>query len=182
MKKIETYINDLIIFEPEIYRDERGYFFESYNKKELKNINVDSDFVQDNESSSSYGVLRGLHFQEEPFDQAKLIRCLKGEVLDVVVDLRKKSSTYLKHFSIKLSDVNKYQLYIPKGFAHGFVVLSKNATFSYKVDNYYSPNHERGIIWNDSSLNIDWKVPKNKIIISDKDQKLPSLLWKKKIY
>ncbi|MDB0022465.1 dTDP-4-dehydrorhamnose 3,5-epimerase [Flavobacteriaceae bacterium] len=176
MKKIETYINDLIIFEPEIYRDERGYFFESYNKKELKNINVDSDFVQDNESSSSYGVLRGLHFQEEPFDQAKLIRCLKGEVLDVVVDLRKKSSTYLKHFSIKLSDVNKYQLYIPKGFAHGFVVLSKNATFSYKVDNYYSPNHERGIIWNDSSLNIDWKVPKNKIIISDKDQKLPSLL------
>ena len=160
----------------EIYRDERGYFFESYNKKELKNINVDSDFVQDNESSSSYGVLRGLHFQEEPFDQAKLIRCLKGEVLDVVVDLRKKSSTYLKHFSIKLSDVNKYQLYIPKGFAHGFVVLSKNATFSYKVDNYYSPNHERGIIWNDSSLNIDWKVPKNKIIISDKDQKLPSLL------
>ena len=182
MKKIETYINDLIIFEPEIYRDERGYFFESYNKKELKNINVDSDFVQDNESSSSYGVLRGLHFQEEPFDQAKLIRCLKGEVLDVVVDLRKKSSTYLKHFSIKLSDVNKYQLYIPKGFAHGFVVLSKNATFSYKVDNYYYPNHERGIIWNDSSLNIDWKVPKNKIIISDKDQKLPSLLWKKKIY
>ena len=141
MKKIETYINDLIIFEPEIYRDERGYFFESYNKKELKNINVDSDFVQDNESSSSYGVLRGLHFQEEPFDQAKLIRCLKVEVLDVVVDLRKKSSTYLKHFSIKLSDVNKYQLYIPKGFAHGFVVLSKNATFSYKVDNYYSPNH-----------------------------------------
>jgi dTDP-4-dehydrorhamnose 3,5-epimerase len=176
MKKIETYINDLIIIEPEIYRDKRGYFFESYNKKELKNINVDSDFVQDNESSSSYGVLRGLHFQIEPFDQAKLIRCLKGEILDVVVDLRKKSSTYLKHFSIKLSDVNKYQLYIPRGFAHGFVVLSKNATFSYKVDNYYSPNHERGIIWNDSSLNIDWKVPKNKIIISDKDQKLPSLL------
>jgi dTDP-4-dehydrorhamnose 3,5-epimerase len=176
MKKIETYINDLIIIEPEIYRDKRGYFFESYNKKELKNINVDSDFVQDNESSSSYGVLRGLHFQKEPFDQAKLIRCLKGEILDVVVDLRKNSSTYLKHFSIKLSDVNKYQLYIPRGFAHGFVVLSKNATFSYKVDNYYSPNHERGIIWNDSSLNIDWKVPKNKIIISDKDQKLPSLL------
>ena len=176
MNKIETFINDLIILKPEIYHDERGYFFERYNKRKLSEIFISSEFVQDNESSSSYGVLRGLHYQEKPFDQSKLITCLKGEVLDVVVDLREESSTYLKHFSIKLSEKNKYQLYIPKGFAHGFIVLSKEAIFSYKVDNYYSPDHEKGIRWDDPSLDIDWILPKNKIIISNKDQQLPRLL------
>ena len=170
MHILKTKLKDLLIIKSKVFNDKRG-FFKEINQKKILNKNLIFDCL----SHSKKNTIRGLHFQRTN-PQGKFITVVHGEILDVVVDLRKNSSTYSKHFSIKLSDVNKYQLYIPKGFAHGFVVLSKNATFSYKVDNYYSPNHERGIIWNDSSLNIDWKVPKNKIIISDKDQKLPSLL------
>ena len=172
MKFKETKIPDLIIIEPDIFSDKRGYFSESFNLNKFEKNIKKIFFVQDNESKSSKGVLRGLHFQMPPFDQAKLVRCIQGEVLDVAVDLRKYSKTYGHHFSLKLSENNKKQLFIPRGFAHGFVVLSMSATFSYKVDNKYAPEYEHGIKWNDKSLNINWILNDDEVIISEKDSKL----------
>jgi len=175
MEIIKTSIEGLVIIQPKVFEDERGYFMESYKESFIKENFPDIHFIQDNESKSCYGVLRGLHFQKPPFDQTKLVRVIDGEVLDVAVDLRKGSLTYGKWVSILLSGKNKKQLFIPKGFAHGYIVLSKNALFSYKVDNLYSPDHETGIIYNDKTLNIDWKIPKKNILISKKDQNLNSL-------
>lgn len=175
MKFIETGIPGLIIIEPIVHGDARGYFLESFNNKEFESSVGKIDFVQDNESKSKYGVLRGLHFQKPPFTQAKLVRCIMGKILDVAVDLRMSSSTFGKHLTIELSGEDKRQLFIPKGFAHGFVVLSDDAVFSYKVDNYYAPMHDSGIAWNDPQVGIDWKVPLQDIILSPKDSELPAL-------
>ena len=172
MKIIKTFIEDLLVIEPQLFKDERGFFYESYNKKKLdKKIKI--VFVQDNESKSIKGVIRGLHFQVPPFDQAKLVRCVSGNILDVVVDLRINSKTYGKFFSIELSSENNKQLFVPKGFAHGFQVLSETAVVSYKVDNYYNPKSDSGLIWNDKDLSIDWKQDL-KPILSEKDLKLIS--------
>ena len=167
----KTKIKDVVICEPEIYGDERGYFIESFNKKEFeKNIGEKIFFCQDNESKSTYGVLRGLHFQKPPHTQSKLVRVIEGKVLDVVVDLRKKSNTFGEHIAVVLDDEFKRQLFVPKGFAHGFVVLSETAVFSYKVDNYYNASSEDGVIFNDTSLNIDWNLPFSDIKLSEKDK------------
>ena len=182
MKITRTKIKDLIIIEPNIYKDERGYFIESFNKKKYDELNINTDFAQDNESKSTKGVLRGLHFQKPPYDQSKLVRCIQGKVLDVAVDIRTNSKTYGQHFSIILSDKNKKQFYIPKGFAHGFIVLSDHAIFSYKVDNDYSPNHDCGILWNDLDLNIDWKLNNINPIISKKDSSLSTFKELKKYF
>ena len=173
MKFIKTKIKDLIILEPTVFGDKRGYFLESYNKDKLEEILGKVSFVQDNESKSSRGVLRGLHFQKPPFEQAKLVRCIEGEVLDVAVDIRKNSKTYGKHISVILSGENKRQLFVPRGFAHGFLVLSDSAIFAYKVDNTYAPDHDAGIRWNDKELNIQWGMEDREIVISKKDAKLP---------
>lgn len=175
MNFISTDIENLIIVEPKIFKDSRGYFFESYNKKHFTERGLDYNFLQDNESYSSFGTLRGLHFQTGAFAQAKLVRVTEGMVWDVAVDLRPSSITYKNWFGVNLSSENKRMLLIPRGFAHGFIVLSSNATFSYKVDNHYSQENESGIAWNDSTLNIDWKLPLQDIILSDKDSKLPTL-------
>jgi len=176
MKIISTEINELYIIEPKVFGDERGYFFESYSKITLdKFLRKEYNFVQDNESKSSYGVIRGLHYQLAPFSQSKLVRVLQGKVYDVAVDLRKGSPTFQKWFGIELSGENKRQLLIPKGFAHGFSVLSEHAVFAYKCDEYYHPESEAGIIYNDPSLNIDWKVKEEDIKISPKDNLLPKL-------
>lgn len=176
MKLIETKIKDLFILEPRVFEDDRGYFFESYSKKTLDIlIGREFDFVQDNESKSSYGVIRGLHYQLAPFSQAKLIRVLEGRVYDVAVDLRKNSKTFGKWIGVELSSKNKRQFLIPKGFAHGFSVLSETAIFAYKCDEYYHPDAEAGIIYNDSSLGIDWKILQKDAILSDKDKLLPEL-------
>lgn len=178
----ETGINSLIILKPKVYFDKRGYFMESFKKNFFKVNMPNVKFVQENECSSFFGVLRGLHYQKPPYSQAKLIRVIEGEVLDVAVDLRPNSLTFGKHKSIVLSSENKKQFFIPKGFAHGFVTLSKNAIMTYKVDNYYYPEHDCGIIYNDSILNIDWILKKNQFILSDKDTKLKSFLdFKSKI-
>ena len=171
----KTEFPELLIFEPLVYEDSRGYFFESYNEKNFLEENINLRFVQDNQSSSSYGVIRGLHYQINPHAQIKLVRVLKGNILDVVVDIRKNSPTYAKAFSIELSAENKKQLFIPKGFAHGFSVLSEKAEVLYKCDEFYNKECEAGICYSDSSLNIDWKIPPQKIIVSEKDQQLPSL-------
>ena len=171
----KTNIEGLVIFHPKIFNDERGYFFESYNKKSLMKFLPKVNFVQDNESKSSYGVLRGLHFQKPPFEQSKLVRVIKGKVLDVALDLRKKSKTFGSYQSVILSEENKKQFFIPKGFAHGFLVLSNYAIFSYKVDNYYNKESESGIRYNDKELNIDWKICESEIIVSEKDKQLYSL-------
>ena len=173
MRFIRTNIKDLTILEPKIFGDERGYFIESYNKKRFEDIVGKVSFVQDNESKSSKGVLRGLHFQKPPYDQAKLVRCIKGKVLDVAVDLRNGSKTYGQYFSLELSCENKKQLFIPRGFAHGFLVLSEFAIFSYKVDNVYAPDYDSGIFWNDPTLNISWGLDESEILISEKDSNLP---------
>jgi len=175
MEIIKTSIEGLVIIQPKVFEDERGYFMESYKENFIKENFPDIHFIQDNESKSSYGVLRGLHFQRPPFEQTKLVRVIEGEVLDVAVDLRKKSSTYGKWESIILSGENKKQFLIPKGFAHGFVVLSMEAIFSYKVDNYYAPEYDSGIRYNDTSLDIDWKINTEKLIISTKDKELKTL-------
>lgn len=175
MNFIETEIPGLIIIEPRVFKDDRGYFFESFNRKEFESQIGGIDFVQDNESKSTFGVLRGLHFQKPPFTQAKLVRCIFGSILDVVVDLRADSPSYGKHLAIELSSEDKKQLFIPKGFAHGFVVLSPEAVFAYKVDNYYSAPHDSGIFWNDERLGIDWRINPNDIILSEKDKKLKFL-------
>ena len=172
MNLIKTTLDGLVVLKPIIIKDRRGYFMESYHKKHTNKLIGNVKFVQDNESKSSRGVLRGLHFQNPPYAQAKLVRCLKGSVLDVALDLRKDSKTYGCFETTLLSEENKNQLFIPKGFAHGFVVLSETAIFSYKVDNHYNSDSELGILWNDPDLKIDWKTPKDEIIISEKDKKL----------
>ena len=169
MKFIKTKIEGLTIIEPKIFGDDRGYFLETYNQETFGSIT----FVQDNESKSSYGVLRGLHYQEPPFEQAKLVRVIQGSVLDVAVDIRKNSPTFGKHVSIELNDQNKKQLFIPTGFAHGFVVISETAIFSYKVDNYYNREFDRGIAFNDKVLDINWRIKKSEIKISKKDNYHP---------
>ncbi len=170
----DTNINGLFVFEPKAFQDARGYFYESFNTNLFAEKGINTSFVQDNQSKSSYGVLRGLHYQLNPFAQAKLVRVISGEVLDVAVDIRTGSNTFGKHFTIVLSAENKKQLYIPRGFAHGFVVLSTSAEFFYKCDNYYSKENDAGIIFNDAELNIDWKVEASKLIISEKDINLPT--------
>jgi dTDP-4-dehydrorhamnose 3,5-epimerase len=175
MPLISTPIAGLYVIEPQVFADSRGYFFESYNKKNFVEIGINTEFVQDNQSKSTYGVIRGLHYQAPPFAQAKLVSVNIGSVLDVVVDIRNGSPTYGKSFSVELSADNKKQLFIPRGFAHGFSVLSETAVFFYKCDNYYSKPSERGIIYNDPQLNIDWQIPLDKAIISDKDKLLPTL-------
>ena len=174
MNLIKTKLDGLVVLKPTVFKDNRGYFMESYNQKNINELLGNVNFIQDNESESSRGVLRGLHFQKPPYTQAKLVRCLKGSVLDVALDLRKDSKTYGIFETISLTEENKKQLFIPKGFAHGFIVLSKSAILSYKVDNYYNPESESGIIWNDPDLNIDWKINKNEIIVSEKDKNLPT--------
>jgi len=175
MKFIETEIEGLVIIEPRVFGDHRGYFFESFNQKQFEKSIGKVQFVQDNESRSSFGVLRGLHFQKPPYSQAKLVRCIEGQVLDVAVDLRKGSQTFGKHVSVILSDENKRQFFVPRGFAHGFVVLSKSAIFSYKVDNWYAPEYDSGILWNDPQLGIDWNIDNDSILLSGKDKELNTL-------
>lgn len=173
MIAIETKLEGCLLLNPKVIEDERGYFYESFNQKVLNSfLNYDVNFVQDNQTYSTKGVLRGLHFQQGEFSQAKLVRVTKGKVLDVVVDLRLKSKTYGQSYSIVLSDENHKQLFVPRGFAHGFVVLSKTAIFQYKCDNYYNKESEGGIIFNDIDLNIDWSLPSNKLILSQKDLEL----------
>jgi dTDP-4-dehydrorhamnose 3,5-epimerase len=174
MPFIETGFAGLKIFEPKVFADSRGYFFESFNEKTFHDAGIDAHFVQDNESKSQRGVLRGLHYQLNPMAQAKLVRVVEGEVLDVVVDIRKGSPTYGKHFSLPLSAENKKQLFIPRGFAHGFSVLSETCIFQYKCDNFYSKESEAGIIFSDPDLNIDWGIGLEEAVISDKDKVLSS--------
>lgn len=174
MPFIETGFAGLKVFEPRVFTDSRGYFFESFNKNTFLEAGINVEFVQDNESKSHYGVLRGLHYQLNPMAQAKLVRVVEGQVLDVVLDIRKGSPTFGKHFDILLSAENKKQLYIPRGFAHGFSVVSETCIFQYKCDNYYSKESEGGILFNDADLNIDWKVKTEEAIVSDKDKMLPA--------
>ena len=172
----ETKLKDCFIIEPKVFEDKRGYFLESFNQKNFNtHTGLNVNFVQDNESVSEKGVLRGLHFQKGTCAQAKLVRVLQGEVLDVAVDLRKTSPTFMQHVSVRLSDKNKKQMFVPRGFAHGFVVLSQTAKFFYKCDNYYNKSSEAGIIYNDADLNIDWILKEDELIISDKDMILPKL-------
>ena len=170
MNFIETDIKDLWIIEPKVFSDARGYFMESFKKEEFEKHIGKVDFIQENESKSGYGVLRGLHYQKGELSQAKLVRVIKGEVLDVAVDLRKSSPTFGKHLSIVLSEENKRQFYIPRGFAHGFLVLSDEAIFTYKVDNVYAPQAEASIAYNDKDLNIEWSIEDDQLILSDKDR------------
>ncbi len=183
MKIEETNISGCFLITPTLFEDQRGYFYESYNQKLLeKAIGYSVNFVQDNQSQSSLGVIRGMHLQTGIHAQAKLVRALEGEILDVIVDLRKESATYGQSASFVLSGKNKHQLYISRGFAHGFAVLSEHATIHYKADNYYAPLSESGIIYNDEDINIDWKLPKDKIITSEKDLLLPTLKEFKNTY
>lgn len=169
-----THIPGLLVFEPKVFEDSRGYFFESYNESAFSQQGIDLKFVQDNQSSSSYGVIRGLHYQLAPYAQTKLVRVLSGVILDIAVDIRKGSPTFGQSFSIELSAENKKQLFIPHGFAHGFSVLSETAEVMYKCDAFYNKESEGGIIFNDAALNIDWQIPASKAIISEKDLKLAS--------
>ena len=171
----ETGFSGLYVFEPIIFEDSRGYFFESFNEKVFTQQGIPGHFVQDNQSRSGYGVIRGLHYQLEPYAQNKLVRVLSGKILDVAVDIRKGSPTYGKHFSVELSADNKKQVFIPAGFAHGFSVLSESAEVFYKCDTLYNKESEAGILYNDPLLNIDWKIPAQKAIISEKDKKNPIL-------
>lgn len=175
MKLIETGFKGLYILEPTVFKDNRGYFMESFNAKTLSNAGLEANFIQDNQSFSTEGVLRGLHYQNAPYAQTKLVRVLSGSILDVVVDLRKAEPTFGKSFTVELSAENKQQLYVPKGFAHGFSVLSNTAEILYKCDNYYNREAEGGLLYNDPILKIDWGIPANKIVLSDKDAKNPTL-------
>lgn len=175
MEVIKTELEGVVIIEPRIFKDARGYFFESFSAREFNEKVCNTTFVQDNESYSSYGVLRGLHFQKPPFTQSKLVRVIKGAVLDVAVDIRKGSPTYGKHVAVELTEDNHRQLFIPRGFAHGFAVLSDEVLFQYKCDNFYAPQADGGIAWNDPDLNIDWHIPIDKVILSEKDTKHPRL-------
>lgn len=174
MNIIKTPIEGLLVIEPRVFRDARGYFVETYNEERYREAGIDVRFVQDNQSCSSYGVVRGLHFQKPPYAQAKLVCCTVGRVLDVAVDLRPGSPTYGQWYSVELSEENKRQFFIPQGFAHGFSVLSESAIFTYKCDNFYHPECEGGILLNDPVLAIDWRIPENNRIISEKDTKHPT--------
>lgn len=176
MNIIKTEIPDLFILNPQIFRDDRGFFFESFSQRDLASNNLHYNFVQDNQSKSQFGVIRGLHFQLNPHAQSKLIRVLVGKILDVVVDIRKGSPTFGKHIAVELSAENKLQLLIPQGFAHGFSVLEDNTEIAYKCDNYYNQQSEGGILFNDPALNIDWKIDISKAIVSEKDQNLPTFM------
>ncbi|MFP4664503.1 MAG: dTDP-4-dehydrorhamnose 3,5-epimerase [Bacteroidales bacterium] len=171
MEFIKTAIPDLLILKPKVFGDERGYFFESWRDEWFEEAGIDTKFVQDNESSSHYGVIRGLHFQRPPHAQAKLVRVIRGRVLDVAVDLRKGSPTYGKHVAVELTEDNHRQFFIPHGFAHGFAVLSDQAVFTYKCDDYYHPECEDGVAWDDPDLAIDWKIKPEDAIVSEKDKK-----------
>jgi dTDP-4-dehydrorhamnose 3,5-epimerase len=175
MNVIKTAIDGVVILEPRIFKDDRGYFFESFSQREFEEKVCKTTFVQDNESKSSYGVLRGLHFQKPPFAQSKLVRVIKGVVLDVAVDIRKGSPTFGQYVSVELTGENHRQFFIPRGFAHGFSVLSEEVIFQYKCDNFYSPQSEGAIAWNDPDLNIDWRIPAEKVVLSEKDSKHPRL-------
>lgn len=175
-RKIDTNIDGLFIIEPQIFEDERGFFYESYNYNDFKQLGIDNIFVQDNHSKSLKGVLRGMHSQKGEYSQAKLVRVLRGAILDIAIDLRQNSKTFGKYFSVELSAENKKMFFIPKGFSNGFLTLENNTEFFYKCDNFYSPESEMGIIWNDSDLNIDWNfekynINKDELIISEKDKK-----------
>lgn len=175
MPFIETGLPGLLVFEPIVFEDSRGYFYEAYNEKAYAQQGISTKFVQDNQSRSSYGVIRGLHYQLQPHAQTKLVRVLYGAILDVAVDIRKDSPAYGKVFTVELSADNRKQLYIPAGFAHGFSVLSERAEVLYKCDAFYNKEHEGGILYNDPALNIDWRIAPDKAIVSDKDNKLPML-------
>ena len=169
MEVIKTAIDGVVIIEPKVFKDQRGYFFESFSQREFEAKVRKINFVQDNESMSSYGVMRGLHFQRLPYTQSKLVRCVKGKVLDVAVDIRKGSPTYGQHVAVELSEDNHRQFFVPRGFAHGFAVLTDTAVFQYKCDNFYAPQADGGISIKDESLGIDWKIPTDKAILSEKD-------------
>lgn len=171
MEIIQTELEGVVIIKPKIFGDERGYFFESFTQREFMEYVSKTVFVQDNESLSKYGVVRGLHFQLPPYEQAKLVRVVKGAVLDVVVDIRKKSPTFGQYLSTLLSEENKQQLFIPRGFAHGYAVLEDETLFQYKCDNYYAPDHQDAILWNDPQIGIDWQLPPESIILSEKDKR-----------
>lgn len=170
MEVIKTEIDGVVIIEPRIFHDERGYFYESFSQREFEEKVCKTVFVQDNQSKSSYGVLRGLHFQKAPYSQSKLVRCIKGKVLDVAVDIRKGSPTFGKYVAVELSEDNHRQFFVPRGFAHGFAVLSDEAVFQYKCDNFYNKESEGSIAWNDESLSIDWKIDMDKVVLSEKDK------------
>ena len=171
MDIIKTEIASVLILEPDIFNDNRGYFFESYSQAKFREATgLDIAFVQDNESLSSYGVLRGLHFQRTPYEQAKLVRVVRGKVWDVAVDIRRDSPTFGKYVAVELSGENKRQLFIPRGFAHGYVVLEDNTIFQYKCDNYFAPEHQGAVIWNDLQIGIVWPIPEEDIILSEKDK------------
>lgn len=175
MNFLETAVQGVYVIEPKVYNDARGYFFEAWKKEEFEEHLGRVDFIQDNESKSSYGVLRGLHYQKGEFSQAKLVRVIKGKVLDVAVDIRRSSPTFGKHVMVELSEENKRQLFIPRGFAHGFLVLSDEAIFTYKVDNVYAPQAEAGIRWNDPQLAIEWPIDPKEVLTSEKDLNAPYL-------
>ncbi|WP_294559397.1 dTDP-4-dehydrorhamnose 3,5-epimerase [uncultured Bacteroides sp.] len=175
MEIIKTNIEGVVIIEPRVFKDDRGYFFESFSQRKFDEKVRPIKFVQDNESMSSYGVMRGLYFQTMPYTQSKLVRCVKGAVLDVAVDIRKGSPTYGQHIAVELTEKNHRQFFIPRGFAHGFAVLSETAVFQYKCDNFYAPQHDGGISMLDDLLNIDWRIPIDKAILSEKDIKHPLL-------
>ena len=175
MHIIETDLEGVVIVEPQVFGDPRGYFFESFSQRTFDEAVRPIRFVQDNESKSSYGVLRGLHFQKPPYAQSKLVRVVRGTVLDVAVDIRRGSPTFGRHVAVELSGENKRQLFIPRGFAHGFSVLSREAVFQYKCDNYNAPQSEGAIAWNDPRIGIDWRIPASDVLLSDKDRKHPSL-------
>ncbi len=175
MNIIQTSISGVVIIEPHLFKDDRGYFFESFSERNFNTQVREVKFVQDNESMSSYGVMRGLHFQRPPYTQSKLVRCVKGAVLDVAVDIRKGSPTYGQHVAVELTEENHRQFFVPRGFAHGFAVLSKTAIFQYKCDNFYHPEADGGISILDNSLGIDWRIPTDHAILSEKDTKHPLL-------
>ena len=175
MNIIKTDIPEVVVIEPKVFGDNRGYFFESFSERDFAANVREVKFVQDNESKSCYGVLRGLHFQKPPHAQSKLVRVVKGRVLDVAVDIRKGSPTYGRHVAVELSEENHRQFFIPRGFAHGFAVLSDEAVFQYKCDNYYAPHSEGGVAWDDPDIAIAWKVPSDKIMLSEKDKVNPRL-------
>ena len=175
MEVIKTALEGVVIIEPRIFKDARGYFFESFSQKDFNEKVMPINFVQDNESMSSYGVMRGLHYQKMPYTQSKLVRCVKGAVLDVAVDIRKGSPTFGKHVAVELTEENHRQLFVPRGFAHGFAVLSETAIFQYKCDNFYAPQADAGIQLMDEELGIDWRIPTAEAILSEKDLKHPCL-------
>ena len=170
MEVIKTDIEGVVIIEPRIFKDDRGYFYESFSQREFEEKVCRTTFVQDNQSKSSYGVLRGLHFQKPPYCQSKLVRCMKGAVLDVAVDIRKGSPTFGKYVAVELSEENHRQFFVPRGFAHGFAVLTPEAIFQYKCDNYYNKESEGAVAWNDPQLAIDWRIPADKVLLSEKDK------------